>query len=111
GFVPCSSPVGYTALADGSHTVQVRATDAAGNTDPSPAAYSWRVDTTPPTTSVDLRPSERTKERQSSFRFAADETVAAYECSLDSAAPVRCSSPYRTPSLADGSHALAVRAT
>ena len=51
GFSACTSPKGYTGLADGSHTFQVRALDAAGN--PSGAAsYTWTVDTSAPTVSV-----------------------------------------------------------
>lgn len=48
GFASSSSPANYTALANGSHTFQVRAVDAAGNMDPTPASYAWIVDTTPP---------------------------------------------------------------
>lgn len=48
GFQPCSSPQTYSGLADGSHSFQVRATDAAGNTDQSPAAQSWTVRASPP---------------------------------------------------------------
>ncbi|HEV8638763.1 MAG TPA: DUF4082 domain-containing protein [Chloroflexota bacterium] len=47
-FAPCASPVSFTALSEGSHTFAVRATDPAGNTDPSPASSTWTVDTTPP---------------------------------------------------------------
>src|SRR5215203_3642076 len=36
-FSACSSPKQYTGLANGSHTFKVRATDAAGNTDQTPA--------------------------------------------------------------------------
>ena len=34
---------GYTGLAGGPHAFQVRATDAAGNTDPAPAEFDWTV--------------------------------------------------------------------
>jgi len=43
GYAACSSPRAYAALADGTHTFRVRATDAAGNSDPSPPSYSWKV--------------------------------------------------------------------
>jgi len=39
----CSSPASKSALAIGSHTFQVRAFDAAGNVDPSPASFTWTV--------------------------------------------------------------------
>ena len=34
---------------EGNHTLLVKAVDKAGNEDPTPAAYAWMVDTTPPT--------------------------------------------------------------
>jgi large repetitive protein len=36
-FAPCTSPQAYSELAPGSHSFRVRATDAAGNVDASPA--------------------------------------------------------------------------
>jgi hypothetical protein len=44
----CTSPKSYSGLADGSHTFDVRATDLAGNLDPSAASFSWTVDTLAP---------------------------------------------------------------
>ena len=52
GFASCTSPESHTALTDGSHTFQVKATDAVGNTDGSPASWSWTSDATPPTIST-----------------------------------------------------------
>lgn len=45
GWSTCTSPAEYKGLADGSHTFEVRATDGAGNTDPSPASRTWTVQT------------------------------------------------------------------
>jgi hypothetical protein len=42
----------YTGLPDGDYTFKVKARDGVGHEDPSPAAQSFRVDTTPPTGSV-----------------------------------------------------------
>jgi parallel beta helix pectate lyase-like protein/thrombospondin type 3 repeat protein len=44
----CSSPKGYSALAVGTHTFSVKATDGAGNTDASPATRSWTVEAEAP---------------------------------------------------------------
>jgi len=47
-FAACSSPAAYTALGDGSHTFDVRATDSSANTDASPDSVSWTIDATGP---------------------------------------------------------------
>ena len=51
--VACTSPKAHTGLAAGSHTFSVTST-AKGRTDPSPAAYTWTIDTMPPTAPTDL---------------------------------------------------------
>lgn len=48
---PCTSPHDLTDLRDGEHTFEVRAVDAAGNVDSTPASRSWTVDSTAPTVS------------------------------------------------------------
>lgn len=52
GWEPCDSPyTTTTTLTDGlTYTMWVRAHDAAGNRDPTPARYSWLVDWTRPET-------------------------------------------------------------
>lgn len=42
-FVACTSPQTFVGLVLGSHTFQVRARDAAGNLDPTPATFTWHV--------------------------------------------------------------------
>jgi hypothetical protein len=46
GFSPCASPKSYSGLTNGSHTFEVKATDAAGNTDATPARRTWTVNST-----------------------------------------------------------------
>lgn len=53
-FSPCSSPKSYFGLSNGTHTFSVRAKDAAGNVDESPASRSWKVDTVAPRGSVKI---------------------------------------------------------
>ena len=40
-FTPCSTPLGYSALKRGGHRFRVRATDLAGNVDPTPASHAF----------------------------------------------------------------------
>jgi Calcineurin-like phosphoesterase/Thrombospondin type 3 repeat len=46
GFLPCTSPMTYNSLSYSPHTFEVRATDAAGNTDDTPARRTWTVNAT-----------------------------------------------------------------
>jgi len=52
GYSTCSSPKTYTGVSNGAHTFDVRAVDAAGNTDPSPDSYTWNIDSTPVVDSI-----------------------------------------------------------
>ena len=113
GFGACSGPgdTHTSALADGFHTFYVRAVDAAGNPDPSPASQSFTVDATPPETTIDSGPSGLTNNASPSFAFSS-EPAASFKCRLDSAPTfTTCSSPQPYSSLADGPHTFRVRAT
>ncbi len=52
GFAACASPKTYTGLALGNHTFQVRARDASGNVDATPASFTWEIITVPSATVV-----------------------------------------------------------
>ena len=56
----CTSPHTTAALADGAHSFEVRATDAAGNVDPTPAARTFTVDTAAPETTITAGPGAET---------------------------------------------------
>jgi len=44
-FATCTTPKNYTNLSVDSHTFEVRAIDAFGNTDATPASYTWTINT------------------------------------------------------------------
>jgi len=48
GYNTCTSPQAFNSLGQGSHTFEVKAIDFAGNTDPTPASYTWNIDTIGP---------------------------------------------------------------
>src|SRR5947208_529438 len=115
----CSSPKSYSALAVGTHTFSVRATDAAGNVDATPAVGSWTVekepappaDTTPPQTTLTSQPPAATTETSAGFSFTASESGASFACKLDAGSWGSCSSPKSYSALAVGTHTFSVRAT
>ena len=47
-YAPCSTPITFGGLANGAHTLVVRATDGAGNVDATAASYAWTVDVVAP---------------------------------------------------------------
>ena len=108
-WTACSSPHSYSALADGEHLFEVRARDAAGNVDATPAARTWTIDATPPATSITDGPTERTESTSARFVFSASEP-ATFECSLDGSAFAPCASPVEHRGLAVGVHLFGVRA-
>jgi hypothetical protein len=107
----CASPKDYTGLADGSHTFDVRATNTKGNTDPTPATYTWLIDTLPPETTIDSNPPDPSSSADAAFTFSADETGSTFECQIDSGGWAACTSPENYTGLADGGHMFEVRAT
>jgi RTX calcium-binding nonapeptide repeat (4 copies) len=114
-FVACSNPSSHFGLAIGAHAFSVRATDAAGNADLTPATRSWTIaapaDTTPPETTIGSGPAGTVASPSASFTFWSSEGGARFDCALDARAFAPCSSPHTYSGLAAGAHAFLVRAT
>jgi hypothetical protein len=114
GFSACTSPKTYSSLSNGSHTVNIRAKDAAGNVDASPATYTWTVDATTPDTTIDSKNPATTPTNSTSMQltFSGTDNVAviSYECELDSGGFSACISPKTYSSLSNGSHTVNIRA-
>jgi large repetitive protein len=106
-FESCSPPKSYTA-GDGPHTFRVRATDAAGNT--GQVSYGWTIDTVAPRTTITSGPNDPSGVNSASFGFSASE-AASFQCKLDGASFVACSSPKSYSNLPDGVRTFSVRAT
>ena len=110
-YAPCSTPSNITGLSDGPHTLAVRATDGVGNVDPTPATYTWTVDTAAPDTTIVTAPPVLANSSSATFSFSSNEGGVSYGCSLDGSAYAPCSTPNTFGGLANGAHTLAVRAT
>jgi hypothetical protein len=114
GYSACTSPYTAPALLDGSHTFYVYAIDNAGNVDATPAAYTWMVDTTSPTTSLSSEPASYSNDSTPTFTFSGNDGsgsgVASFQCKVDGGSYAACTSPHTTAALADGSHTFYVYA-
>jgi hypothetical protein len=107
-FTACTAPQSYASLADGAHTFQVRAIDATGNTDSSPASRPFTVDTTPPDTNITNGPTGSVSSTSATFTFTSTEANSTFQCSLDNATFGTCPAGYT--GLAQGAHNFRVRA-
>ncbi len=112
GYWPCMSPATYENLAGGPHLFTVRATDAMGNVDTTPATHAWTVDTSPPETLIDTAPSDPSNVANATFEFSSSEPGSTFSCLLDGIPVVgNCTSPRLFGGLTPGPHLFSVRAT
>jgi hypothetical protein len=96
-------------LSDGKHVMRARAKDRAGNVDPTPASWSWRIDL-PPETAITGGPSGATSSSSATFRFSSTDTAATFQCKLDDRNWSSCGSGKTYTGLPQGSHTFRVRA-
>jgi hypothetical protein len=108
----CSGPDSHqpgSPLADGAHTFEVTAVDAAGNR--TSANRTFTVDTIAPGATITSGPNGPTKDRRPTFRFASGDASAGFLCRVDNAAAGPCSGQgtHRpAANLKDGAHTFDV---
>jgi hypothetical protein len=108
-FAACTSPQAFSALADGAHSFQVKASGVAGAT--STTTYSWTVDTVPPPApAIGSSPASETTATDASFVFSDSESGATFLCQLDGGGYGPCTSPQAYSWLGIGVHTFGVEA-
>ena len=107
----CTSPFDAANGREGDHEIRVRAIDAQGNIDPTPATGTWQLDLSPPNTYLLGRTPSKTAERVLRVDFESRDAygVSGAQCNLDGQGWAPCSSPYLSPQLAPGAHNVGVR--
>ena len=118
----CTSPEMFSDLTRGSHTLRLRAVDAAGNIESTPDTYTWVV-APPPVATILSGPGvdiEETQDRDATFTFSSDVPGSTFHCWLDGkynpgtpggvlgTEPLPCTSPITYENLGYGEHLFAV---
>ena len=112
-FAPCTSPVSFTGIGEGAHSFEVKAIDAAGNTETAGASYSWTVDLTAPETTIDSSIEAVNNRASVEIAFSGTDAngVASFACSTDGGSYFACTSPFTWSPLGEGSHTFRVKST
>lgn len=110
-FAPCAdSGTTYSGLDHGDHAFAVRASDAAGNVDQSPAILDFGVDLIGPAVQIESAPPPESESTTASFTYTSAEPGVSFQCSLDGEAFAGCDAggiTYKGLSL--GIHGFALR--
>jgi hypothetical protein len=97
-------------MIDGSHSFAVKATDAVGNIDQSPAQHAWNIDTMPPETAITDQPADPSSTGGARFSFSSSKPGSSFECQLDNGQSTACTSPFFYNDLRTGTHTFTVKA-
>jgi Bacterial Ig-like domain len=97
----------FTTLADGTYTIAARQTDDAQQI--TTTVTPLVIDTVAPNTTITSGPQDPANRTTATFEFSSNE-AGTFECALDEEAFAACASPKDYGALAEGNHALAVRA-
>ena len=88
-FAPCTSPRTYDSLSNGAHTFQVRAVDAAANTDGTPATRTFTVDAPDPDTKAPNLVLSGKKKQKSTGKVIVKAKCTDEACDLDATGTIK----------------------
>jgi autotransporter-associated beta strand protein len=110
-FMAAPSPLNFTNLVEGQHSLEVRAVDNAGNVGTA-ATYSWTIDFSKPFAAITAQPPPVSKSSSATFVFSSSVPPVGLdhqEYRLDGGAFITATSPLTLTSLGDGIHTFEVR--
>jgi hypothetical protein len=109
---PVATPISFTGLTDGLHTLRVRGRDASLNTLQSiPTSVTWTVETTLPITTIVQAPATLSNSASNIITFRSSKQGTAFRCQLDGGSFAPCASPFVYSALSSGNHTFAVIGT
>jgi len=108
GWSTCTGLVTRSGLADGTHVIEARLLDTAGNAGPT-SRQLWTIDTTPPPDPPSIADIPAVTANSSpTFTFTGDGTTT-FQCQVDGGIWAVCTSPFTTDPLLDGAHTVQMR--
>jgi Tol biopolymer transport system component/PKD repeat protein len=107
-FAPCDASFRAGDLADGEHRFEARASDQAGNADATPAAWTFRVDTTAPITVISAIDGKGVKAVRPGAPPSTASTGASLALGADGSAGLKVACPADAGSGCDGTVGLAM---
>ena len=110
-YAACPTPDALSVTTPGAHTLDVRAVDASGQVDPTPAHAAWTLDLTAPDTTITGGPTGTVNTVDATFTFSSTEVGSTFSCQLDAQPATACVSGQSYTGLTGGMHTFTVTAT
>ncbi|MGI9186842.1 MAG: beta-propeller fold lactonase family protein, partial [Gaiellales bacterium] len=110
GWATCAASYTTATLAEGAHTLSVRAADDAGNVGTT-TSYGWVIDRSPPSSvpTILTGPNDPTNQTTGTFTFSGAVGNETYQCRVDGGSWTACTTPFTTATLTDAQHTFGVR--
>lgn len=109
-YTACQNTLTLSNLADGPHSLSVRAIDNVDHVSTA-ITHNWVQDSTAPTIEFTQTPNALESSNQATFAFQginANQGIVSYTCQVDGGAGASCTSPNVLSGLTDGAHSIAV---